>query len=183
MEIVTNRLVLREFTEGDLAALLAYHADPRYTEFYGPEEAQPDRVRTLLLAFIQWATERPRCNYQFAIVKREEPQDVIGCCGVRGGRFDPGTAECGIELAPECWGHGFATEAMRAVLEFGFRGLGLEEVRGISVTANTRIARLVRRLGFTVVGERPGPAWMSTRGWNHTEWQITRERWEATAAI
>jgi ribosomal-protein-alanine N-acetyltransferase len=179
MEIVTERLLLREFTEGDLPALVGYYADPRYAEFAGPGEAQPDHARALLGMFTQWAGERPRRNFQLAMAPRREPEELLGCCGVRGHGLDAGRAEFGIELAPQWWGHGYATESARAILEFGFRELGLHEVRGVSVTENARVTSLAQRLGFTVLGRRPGPAWMNARGWSQTEWKLTGELWKA----
>lgn len=70
MEIFTERLVLREFTEEDAPSFLAYHEDDRSREFYTPEEARPEHARALLLRFQQWAVEQPRRNYQLAIVER-----------------------------------------------------------------------------------------------------------------
>jgi RimJ/RimL family protein N-acetyltransferase len=103
---------------------------------------------------------------------------LIGCCGVRGERLEVGNAEFGIELDPRWWGRGVATEAARAILGFGFRELGLEEVRALSVTENSRLSRLVSKLGFAVLDRRPGPAWIAARGWSQTEWRLRRERWE-----
>lgn len=98
---------------------------------------------------------------------------------MRGHGFDADRAEFGIELAPRWWGHGYATESARAILGFGFRELGLQEVRGVSVTENARVTSLAQRLGFTVLGRRPGPAWMNARGWSQTEWKLTGELWQA----
>lgn len=181
MEIVTRRLLLREFTPGDLPALVAYQADPRYAEFW-PDEVPLDHPRELLRVFRRWAEERPRHNYQLAVAPLQTPQELIGCCGVRGQGLDVGRAEFGIELAPRWWGHGYATEAARAILGFGFRELALQVVWGVSVTENTRVTSMVPRLGFTLLGRQPGPAWMTARGWSQTAWQLTREQWDATEA-
>ncbi|MGH9847926.1 MAG: GNAT family N-acetyltransferase [Blastocatellia bacterium] len=181
MEIVTKRLLLREFTEGDLPALIAYQADPRYAEFW-PDATPTDHARELFHMFRRWVDECPRHNYQLAVARIRTPHELIGCCGLRGQGMDAGMAEFGIELAPRWWGHGFATEAARAILGFGFRELGLRDVRGVSVTENAGVTNVVSRLGFTLLGRRPGPAWMSDRGWSQTEWRLTREQWEATEA-
>jgi RimJ/RimL family protein N-acetyltransferase len=173
MEITTPRLILREFTEGDLPALLLYQAAPRYSEFHGPEETGPDLAHKLIGMFLSWAAERPRQNYQLAIAQRDRPEEAIGSCGVRLKDCEAGRAEFGLELAPEHWGRGFASEAARAILEFAFRDLGLEEVRGITVTENARVQRLVERLGFTRVETRPGSDWMRARGWSETVWGLT----------
>ncbi|MBW4591524.1 MAG: GNAT family N-acetyltransferase [Brasilonema angustatum HA4187-MV1] len=179
MEIITKRFLLREFIEEDEPAFIAYHADPRYAEFCAPEEVTPEYARSLLGLFGQWAVEQPRSNYQFAIAHLQNPQEIFGCCGLRREGYGPDKAELGIELAPQCWGrYGYAIEVARALIEFGFRELGLKEIRGISVSANSRVERLARRYGFVAVGTRPGAPWMQTRGWSQTEWQLTRETWE-----
>lgn len=182
MELTTERLLLRDFMAGDREALLDYHSDPRYTEFYGPEEGGPEQTLQLLDLFLSWQSEQPRRNYQLAIVERARPSDPIGNCGVRSRGYENGTAEFGLELAPSCWGRGIATEAARAILDFAFRGLGLRRIVGISVTQNDRVARLVEKLGFRSAGTRPGPDWMSARGWSETEWLLTAEDWASGAA-
>ena len=181
MEITTERLLLREFIDGDLPALVAYQADPRYAEFW-PEEAPLGHGRQLLDKFRGWATERPRHNYQLAVAQFNSPHELIGSCGLRGHGLDATTAEFGIELAPQSWGHGYATEAARAILDFGFRDLGLLEVRGVSVTENWRVTEMLSRLEFTRLGSQPGPAWMKARGWSQTKWQLTRKQWETGEA-
>ena len=180
MDITTPRLILRDFTADDLPAFLAYQSDPRHSEFYGPQEIGPEHARSLLERFVAWAAESPRQNYQLAIVplvQRDDSQELIGSCGVRLQGCAAGMAEFGLQLAPESWGRGFATEAARAILSYAFSDLDVHEVRGVTVTENARVQRLVARLGFTKVEMRPGPAWMRTRGWSQTEWRLTREEW------
>jgi ribosomal-protein-alanine N-acetyltransferase len=177
VEIVTPRLILREFTPEDLPAFLAHQADPRLLEFYGPEDLGADQTRDLVERFIRWAAESPRRNYQFAIARREDSKELIGSCGVRLEGCEAGRAEFGLQLAPEHWGRGFATEAARATLGFGFRDLGLQEIRGVTVTENVRVQGLVAKLGFNQMETRPGPAWMRDRGWSETVWGMTTERW------
>jgi [ribosomal protein S5]-alanine N-acetyltransferase len=180
VEITTKRFLLREFTEEDGPAFLTYQSDPRYAQFLAPGEVGVDHARELLRQFREWAAERPRCNYQLAISDIRHPQDLMGCCGLRGEGYGPDQADMGIELAPRYWGrYAYAIEIASALIDFGFTTLGLREVRGISVSANSRVARLAQRYGFVAVSRRPGSEWMRERGWHHTEWQLTRKRWEA----
>ena len=183
MQIKTERLLLREFARGDERAYLAYQADPRYSEFSGPEQSTPDHARELLCLFIAWATERPRQNYQLAIVDLRNSRQLLGCCGLRLKGQAGGSAEFGLELAAKEWGRGYAAEAARALIGFGFRDLGLSEVRSESVSANVRVIALARRIGLVEIGTRPGSAWMSERGWRYTAWQLTREQWERMQAV
>jgi RimJ/RimL family protein N-acetyltransferase len=178
MELETERLVIREFTAADEAALAAYQADPRYTEFYEPNDGGAARTRELLEMFIRWSEERPRRNFQLAVVDRASA-DLIGCCGVRCEGFGDGLAEFGLELAPACWGRGLATEAASAILGFAFRDLGLVTIIALSVTQNERIARVLERLGFRPARVLAGSEWMQARGYSDTEWRLDADAWRS----
>ena len=183
MELQTNRFVLRDFTATDAAAFLAYHADPRYSTFYAPEEAAPGHAEHLVTLFRNWTTQQPRQNYQFAVVQRREPCSLVGCAGLRRAGLPPEEAEFGMELAPDYWSrHAYAVEVGRALLAFGFRELGLRVINGSTVSANARIARLARWFGAEIVATLPGPAWMAAQDWSAVSWRITREQWQQRAA-
>lgn len=176
MELTTNRFLLRDFNDTDIAAFAAYHNDPRSQEFHGTEQTKPEELIDLFRA---WTAAKPRLNYQLAIIRRSEPQTLVGCCGLRCADAEPGTAELGVEFAPEYWGrYGYAIEVMRELVEFGFATLELQTIYGNSVNANSRLARLVSSFGAIAV-TRPTPAWMSARGWTQVEWRITRKQWES----
>ena len=177
MEIRSERLVLREFRESDLDALLAYHSHPRFGEYYAAEEVAAERTRELLDMFLGWALEDPRRCDQLAITSSDE---LIGGCGVRKPVHDATGAEFGIELNPEHWGQGYAEEAARAMLGLAFTELCVEVVRAESVSRNEGAAKLVRKLGFISSGMRKGPQWMQSRGWQLQDWELTREAWDAS---
>lgn len=176
MEIITRRFVLRDFAKPDRPAFLAYQADPRARAFYGPDVSE--HAGRLFGTFQSWASERPRLNYQLAIVQRSASNALVGCCGLRRGEAEQGEAELGLELAPAYWGrYGYAVEVGRALLDFGFRELGLTRITGSTVSANGRVQRLAEWFGAEVSAVRPGPAWMVDRGWTEVDWRITRDRW------
>jgi RimJ/RimL family protein N-acetyltransferase len=175
--IATRRFLLRDFAPADRAAFLVYHADPRYLALYGPEEADPGHASGLLECFALWAGERPRRNWQLAVVRRDG-KALVGCCGLRRAGCEEGSAEIGVELAPAYWGrHGVALEIARALIGLGFGELGLERLFGVTTSANVRAARLAAWFGAAETGSRPGPAWMQARGWSETTWQVSREAW------
>jgi [ribosomal protein S5]-alanine N-acetyltransferase len=178
MELATRRFLLRDFVQSDRSAFLDYQADPRSLAFYGPVESNPDHAIRLFEMFQAWACDRPRLNYQLAIVQRYEPYALIGCCGLRGLSLATGEMELGLELAPTYWGrYAYAIEVGRALLDFGFGELQLDVISGPTVSANTRIAKLAEWVGAEVVSIRPGAAWMRDRGWSEVNWRITREQW------
>jgi RimJ/RimL family protein N-acetyltransferase len=172
----SDRVTLREFCPDDVAGLERYHADLRYVEFYAPEVSERTFAKTLVELFIRTAKAEPRFDYTLAIVERASSR-LIGCCSLRTADQKAGHAEFGMELSPDFWGRGLAAEAGREMLRFGFDTLGLDEIRGVSVTANRRVDRLVTTLGFMRLEEREGAPWMVARGWSHTVWVLTKATW------
>ncbi len=76
----------------------------------------------------------------------------IGACGLMRVGFEaPFTpaVEVGWRLARDRWDKGYATEAARAALAYGFDNLGLKEVVSFTVPSNVRSARVMERLGMT----------------------------------
>jgi [ribosomal protein S5]-alanine N-acetyltransferase len=147
MELRTERLVLREFLPSDAAQLAAYQSDPRYLEHYDHSAAITD-AHALVELFRQWAEDSPRTKYQLAIVLDGR---VIGTCGVRRAAAGDDEAELGCELDPEYWNAGYAREAAQAMLDYGFRTLGLQRIVARTLASNDRAISLALSLGFREV--------------------------------
>jgi len=79
-------------------------------------------------------------------------ETAIGNCGVR--TDEPGAlvGDIGYELNPKYWGRGYATEAARAMLAFGFDTLGLHRVWAECVAGNLASRRVLEKLGMTLEG-------------------------------
>ena len=91
----------------------------------------------------------------------------IGYVGLQAPNFEARFTPCveiGWRLAASRWGHGYATEAARAAVAFGFTEAGLEEIVSFTVPANCRSVAVMERLGMTYAGTfehpnlRPGDA-------------------------
>ena len=82
MRLETKRLLLREFRESDWPAVLAYQNDPRYLRYYHWTARTAEDVQAFVQMFVDFQEERPRNNYQLAVVLKESGQ-LIGNCGVR----------------------------------------------------------------------------------------------------
>lgn len=67
----------------------------------------------------------------------------------------PTTWNIGFWVHPDYWGHGYATEATRAVMDFGFSELGVEKITSAHATWNTRSKRVIEKLGFLFICENP----------------------------
>src|SRR5437762_242757 len=65
-----------------------------------------------------------------------------------GAPFRP-AVEVGWRLAREAWGFGYATEAGRAAMRYGFEAVGLDEIVSFTAVGNARSRRVMERLGMT----------------------------------
>ena len=134
--------------EGDLAAFAALNGDPEVMEHF----AKPlDRAESdALVARIQAHFERH--GFGFWAVEAPGEADLIGMVGLAIPPFTTHFTPCveiGWRLAREHWGKGYATEAARAALRFGFETLGLEEIVAFTVPNNARSRAVMERLGMS----------------------------------
>ncbi len=86
-------------------------------------------------------------------VERTDTGEFIGFTGLGGawlaGEFTP-CVEVGWRLAKQHWGHGFAPEAARAALAFGFANLALpgDEIVSFTTTSNVKSQRVMHKIGM-----------------------------------
>ena len=143
----TDRLVLREWRESDRAPFAALNADPRVAEFLSRplDRAESDAFVDRIVA--HWAAD----GHGLWAVERRDDGAFIGFVGLAAPNFEAAFTPCvevGWRLAPEAWGHGYATEAGRAALQFGFEQLGLGEIVSFTVPANVRSRAVMERIGL-----------------------------------
>ncbi len=147
MQLETERLTLREFTQSDWTAVLAYQNDPRYLRYYHWTERTAEDVQAFVQMFLNYQDERPRRVYQFAVVNKNQGQ-IIGNCGIRVNDPDLREANIGYELDPSYWGKGYATEAAAEILRFGFVELGMHRIWAETIANNTGSVRVLEKLGM-----------------------------------
>ncbi|MGO4383233.1 GNAT family N-acetyltransferase [Specibacter sp. RAF43] len=150
MELSSERLVLREFTEADFDAVHAFASDPRTSIFveWGPNTRRD--TGDFLDFCAKTARAIPRTGYTLAVTVAAGPP--IGSIGLTLGAGNQ--ADIGYVLGHECWGHGYATEAARAMLTFGFSTLRLGRITATCRPENTASAGVLRKLGMQQVGHR-----------------------------
>jgi ribosomal-protein-alanine N-acetyltransferase len=178
MRIETERLILREFVEADWPAILAYWRDPRYLRFYQETKDRESAVRELISRFVAAQTEEPRLVWQLAITDPLSGR-LIGNCGIRVKDPVRREANIGYELDPNVWGHGYATEAARAILRFGFETLGMHRVWAECVADNTGSWRVMERLGMRQEARFREHQWFRDRWWDTLIYAILDHEWTA----
>lgn len=178
MLVQTHRLLLREFTEADWSAVLAYQSTAAYQRFY-PEVGRTEAdARAFVNRFLLWQQEKPRWRYQWAVALRRQ-DGLIGNCGIRKSDRDAPEAEIGCELAPEHWGRNYPAEMGRLLLHFGFTELGLHRIYAHCIAENRGAVSLAQKLGMSQEGRLREN--VSIRGrWHDTlVYGILKQEWEA----
>lgn len=76
MQLVTERLILREFRESDWPEVLAYQQDPRYLRFNPWTERTPAEVQAFVQMFLDQQRAQPRLKYQLALTLKSNDQTM-----------------------------------------------------------------------------------------------------------
>jgi len=148
-ELRTERLLLRRWRDSDLDPFAAINADPVVMEhfFHGV------RTRAETADFIgRIEQEFERRGFGLWAVEAFGVASFIGFVGLHEAVFEaPFTpaVEVGWRLARAHWGQGYATEAARAAVAFGFEQAGLAEIVSFTNVSNLRSQRVMERIGMT----------------------------------
>ena len=176
MRIATERLVLRDFVVGDWPDVLAYQRDPRYLRYYPWNDRSEADVQGLVEMFLGWQLEQPRRRFQLAITLSESGP-VIGNCGIRRKADNSWEADIGYELSPEHWGQGYATDAARAMVDFGFQELKLHRVSSWCIADNVASVRVLERLGMRLEGRLREERYFKGRWWDTLLFSLLENEW------
>jgi ribosomal-protein-alanine N-acetyltransferase len=146
--IETPRLRLRPWKEEDLPAFAAMNAEPRVMEFLPKilSRAESDAFAARI------CTHFERHGFGLWPVEVVGVADFIGFVGLSVPAYQTHFTPCveiGWRLAYEHWGKGYATEAAKAALKYGFNDLCLDEIVSFTVPENHRSVLVMQRLGMT----------------------------------
>jgi RimJ/RimL family protein N-acetyltransferase len=145
--LTSERLLLRQWREADRAPFAALNADPAVMAFF---PGTLDRAESDALA-ARIAGDLERRGFGFWAVEAPGRAGFIGFVGLSIPSFEAPFTPCveiAWRLAREHWGLGYATEAARAALAFGFGDLGLAEIVSFTAAANRPSRRVMERLGM-----------------------------------
>jgi ribosomal-protein-alanine N-acetyltransferase len=149
LRIETERLALRPAVAADAEDLHAVLSDPSTFEYMGSDpERSIDGTRERIEG--KAARQAERGFSLWAVVERSSGR-VIGDCGFQLLEGGP-DIELGYKLGREFRGRGYATEAARACLEFGFEELGLDRIVAVAWPDNTASRRVMEKIGMTLAG-------------------------------
>ncbi|WP_332310406.1 GNAT family N-acetyltransferase [Altererythrobacter lutimaris] len=143
----TERLILRDWREGDAEDFHRLGSDPEVMATLGPLMSFEESL-ALINRLQERAASDGHCMWA---AERRSDGRVLGFIGVQRGRIEPidGELEIGWRLARDCWGQGLATEGARATLDWLSRHRSGEHVVAITASINDRSRAVMERLGMT----------------------------------
>lgn len=177
MRLETERLILRDFVRDDWRRVLDYQSDPLYLRYNEWTERTPEAVQQFVGWFLDHQRQKPRVKFQLAITLKSGGR-LIGNCGIRMERAEAVEADIGYELDPAYWNHGYATEAARAIVDFGFRRLGVHRIWAACVADNTGSAHVLEKLGMKLEGRSRENKYYKGRWWDSLYYAILVPEWE-----
>lgn len=179
--VTTPRLVLCRWRQADLEPFASLNADPDVMRFFShplsraESDAFAERIET------QFDVR----GYGLWAVERKGDGAFLGFTGLAYQEFEAAFTPCvevGWRFARAAWGHGYATEAGRQALRFGFELVGLQGIVSLTPVGNVRSRRVMERLSMRHdpaedFDYAPLPAGDPHR--RHVLYRQTRTEWQA----
>lgn len=149
VRIVGDRTRLREFRISDVDDSMRVVADDRVTHWLSFDSLSQQQQAQRLQGAIDRAQQAPRSEYYLAVTTHDSDRLIgfarLGFSGVN-------AAKLGYAIARDCWGKGYATDATRSLVGFGFDALGLHRITAAIGPDNAASLAVIAKLGFTHEG-------------------------------
>ena len=145
--LTTPRMTLTDITEADFVATYAADRDRLVARYVGdglPETRSfEDYCEYFKARISSWMNER----YRMWVMRLHDDDALLGWVMLRPIN-DTAHVEVGYRLPQSSWGKGYATEAMRAVLAYGFNGVGLDEISAVTHADNAASQHVLTKAGL-----------------------------------
>ena len=146
--IQTERLLLRPFEPGDFDELLAVESRAEVVRFLYHEPRTPEETREVLERRIRLTSLTDEGDTLSLAVVVRATGTMIGDCMLHWSSRQHQSGEVGFALHPDHHGRGYATEAARALVDYGFSEVGLHRIIGRLEARNFASARVLEKLGM-----------------------------------
>jgi RimJ/RimL family protein N-acetyltransferase len=180
--IETERLLLRPYRPDDFDALLAIESRADVNRYLYSEPRGPDEVRAMLSRKIGETELGDEGDTVAVAVCLQATGAMVGGCILHWVSREHGLGEIGFVLHPDHHGHGYAAEAARPLLEFGFADVGLHRIIGRLEARNAASARVLEKLGMRREALLIENEWVKGEWQSELDYALLEREWRALRA-
>lgn len=171
--IETERLLLRKITLNDASDMFEYASNPEVSQYtMWSTHTSIEDTKYFLQSLTKMYKRRELVDW--GIVHKAEKK-FIGTCGFVEWSMTHSRAEIGYALSRRYWGEGYMSEAVNAVIEFGFREMSLNRIMGRCEVHNIASARVMEKVGMQMEGILRQHLFVKDRYWDLKIYSILRE--------
>jgi len=148
--IETDRLILRLIKNKDSKDLFSILSSENITKYYGMFPMKElSEAGKLISKFENSFREDKSIRWGIELKNSEQ---IIGTCGFHNWNKRHFRAEIGYELGEQFWKNGYATEAVLAIIDYGFKNMELARIEAITYPENEASKNMLIKLGFEYEG-------------------------------
>ena len=154
MQLKTARLKLQELSLADLDVIHELHSLPKIDQYN--TLGIPDSINTTRILLTGWLEQQnaiPRLSYIFCI-RSIDTNQFVGLMALNLGKPNFRIAEVWYKIHPSFWRQGYTTEALIALLKFGFSELGLHRIEAGCAVENIASNKVLEKVGMTREGRK-----------------------------
>jgi len=153
--IETERLLIKPYNMMDLDELYNVYSDENVMAYIPEGVMSYEWVKDLMKWMIEvcYETNTPDNITKFAVsILHKKDNKIIGWCGLGSLDCKPEDIEIFFGLSSEYWGKGLASEAARAMIDYGFNTIGLERIVAVVDGNNIASQKVIEKLGMNYKG-------------------------------
>ena len=178
----TERLVLRPFTPEDEDSLYAFQSDPDAVRYVPYSPRTREQVAEVLLRKMSNIALRREGDLLELAVTLSDDKTVIGDLLLALQSVAHQTLEIGYIFAPAAGGRGFATEAVRALVDLAFDPIGARRIVARVDARNRSSSALLERLGFRLEAHLVENEWFKGELSSELDYALLSREWQGTVA-
>jgi [ribosomal protein S5]-alanine N-acetyltransferase len=146
----TERLILRKIEAGDHKAVFEYSSDPEVAQFMTWDAHKtPENSKHLVKFIMKRYKDNKPANW--AVILKSDNK-LIGTCGFVSSFPANKRAEISFAIRKDCWGRGYATEAVKKTIEFGFKEIKYNRIEAFCDVENKASSRVMEKCGMKPEG-------------------------------
>ncbi len=177
VELEGFKVRLREFSLDDVDAALALVGDDRVTRWLSFDSRTREQTGDMIEGTIKRAQEDPRTEYYLAVTIDDDQLVGFARLGLTGVQ----AAKLGYAIAADHWGHGYALDATRTLVGFGFSALGLRRISAAIGPDNVASICIARRLAMSYEGRLRDHVFTNSQWRDSDLYSVLSHEWTRSA--